>query len=252
MFNQLMLLLISMYPRSPEGEDFDEPDVDVDIDTDDGDVDVDTDTDDGENEEHEEVEEVKPKISRREQEIIKLRERAQQAEAREAEKDRLLSQARQQPTQQPNPDREIWEAEEAVLRNPNASEWEKYAVQGKREAREARVGLQRLQHQTIDMQDKAQFDAIKTSNPKMYEKYAGEVEKMLQQVRASGNNAPRTTLLDLCLGRDLREGKLKSAEAKTPKVNRGTLPNAKSTATGKSGSLSPVEAARRRLEGRTI
>jgi hypothetical protein len=143
----------------------------------------------------------------------------------------------------------LWEEEEAILKNPATESWQRYAVQSSRDARAANRQSMEAIRQSQDIADKASFNQFKLTKPKMFEKYAGKVESMLAEMRKNGNNAPREELLALLIGRDMRDGKMKTTETKGTKRVVKKLPGARSDTRSSGGKLSDSEARAKRLEG---
>ena len=198
-------------------------------------------------------------IGRREKEIISLRKSKQEAEDRYRKAQEELEAARRQPTQQINPtqDQQLWQQEEAYLKDPNGKEEVKYAIRASRDAREAKQESLNARAEAKDLHDKSVFERIAYDKPKTFEKYKDRVEEKLREIRKNGGNVERKIILQLLIGQDHLDGKLKATETKTKPKNggasRGTTPGARSnvSSTGKGG-LSPYEKAMKRLEGKKI
>jgi hypothetical protein len=201
-------------------------------------------------EEEGEGEEVPPEekpLSRAQQEIIKLRERAQKAEDD-------IKKAREELEsfkKKPDDENRIWEEEEAALKNPNIQEWQKYAITATRSSRRAEKLAMDLKMQGVDMKDKMEFDSLKAEKPGVYEKYSSEVEKRYQEFFQKGTIVPRRMICANLLGEDMLSGKIKTK--KSPPVSRGETPGARSDAQKPSsmGRNSP-EAVAKRLENISI
>ena len=191
-----------------------------------------------------ESEEPEPRISRAQKDIINARQRAQDAEEQLARVREQLEAARRQPVA--NEAQQLWEQEEAVLRNPQAEEWQKYAVQSARDARLARQSSQAALAQAQDYADKAQFDQFRASNPKLFAEYSPKVEAELAKLRAAGNNAPRSELLALLIGRDMRDGKIKGSTNNSGGARRA--PIAQADTSPRPARLSESEKRMKRLE----
>jgi hypothetical protein len=196
-----------------------------------------------------------PKISRRQSEIIKLRQARQEAEKKYEKAMEELATARRQPEpkrEQSNED-SLRRQEDEILNNPDATDWQRYAVRSARDARQASANSQTALREARDINDKAQFSKIAQSSPKAFAKYEDKVENMLKSMRANGNDAPRTELYYYILGKDMAEGKLKTSstksDVKTGGVKRGSTPNARSDVSSReSGKLSDAEKRVKRLE----
>jgi len=185
--------------------------------------------------------------SRYQKDVRVLRERAQKAEddARQAQ---LQLVAARQPAAQPSREQVLWQQEDEVLNDPNADPWQKYSVNAARQSRHAQMAAQNALQRAEDLSDKTDFESIKRDKPKLYEKYAKEVETMLTDVRSKGNNAPRRNLLEYLIGRDMLAGKIKKPEPKKVSSARGQAVNARSDVSSTGGRLSAAEARAKRLE----
>ena len=236
MKNFLLFLLTLLSPHAPEddAEDFEVEDIDLD------------------EEDEPEEDEPEPKPSKGKTEQAKLRERAQAAEAREKAVREELERERAalRSPSKPNVEQTIFDEEERVLKDPNADEWQKYAVKSAREARAASREVAEVRRTSADMADKADFEKLATVKPKLYEKYSSKVEETLTAMRKNGNNAPRSELLALLIGRDIRDGKVKSTETKK-KTERVTTPGVRSNVTAKGGATA-AERRTKRLENLII
>lgn len=244
-YSLILKFLNNLLYRGIDGEDLDTDMPDAELPDDDIDNPDDASEDDNLPDDDLEASEPK-KIGRREQEMIRLRERAQEAEDRERRVREELDAARQSTQARPDPDKEIWEQEEAILKNPNADQWQKYSVQSARDARAAKREAANARLDAMDMVDKTKFDLYATTNPKVYEKYKDRVEQALQRVRAQGQNLPREVILQLELGKDLLTGKTKSAEK--PKRERQAPPAVPRSDSSGRGKMSEREARAKRLE----
>ena len=193
-------------------------------------------------------------LTRYQRDMQAARSRAQEAERQLATARAELEAARRQPASpaQPSEEQRIWQQEEEVLRNPEANDWQKYAINANRAAREARSISQNTLFTAQDMTDKAAFSQLQASKPKLFAAYKDRVETMLTELRSRGNNAPRENLLAILVGKDMLDGKLKSSEVKSTKsgsATRATTPGARSDVSSSgSGRLSEAEKRERRLE----
>ena len=205
--------------------------------------------------EPEEVEDDEPAPkpqSRAQKEITTLRERAQKAESDHAKAMTELENARRstQP-QQPSQDQKTWQQEEAILASPDANDWQRYAIQSARDARQANANSQHALRESRDQADKTAFERIAVSKPKAHAMYKDKVESMLKEMRSKGNDAPREKLMALLMGEDMIAGKFKAVEGKSSKtsgVKRGSTPGAKSDVRDSGGKLSESEKRTKRLE----
>ena len=246
--NKLKLFLLTLvFPRIDGEDDLTPLNDDVpaeedvlepgpgDVDDDDGDV---PGEDEGES---------KPKLSRAQQEIIKLRERAQLAEERERQARADIENARRQiQPQQPTEEQRLREQEDAVLNNPNAEEWQKYAIRSARDAREARREAQMARLESADAVDKARYERFKETKPALYNKYSEKVEELK---RSQWANVPREEIQAILIGRDVQNGNLKSAETKPKaKVERGSTPGVRGDVPKGRSTMSEAEKRAKRLE----
>ena len=207
------------------------------------------DDDDGVVEEEEAAVVVKQE-SRAQKEIRTLRERAQKAETDHQRAMSELAEARKSPAQ-PTHEQKLWEQEEAVLKNPQSDEWQKYAVQSARDARDAKRESTAARNEAKDLADKAEFDKLSTSMPKTYSGYKDRVEATLVEARRAGNNPSRKNIAAFLIGQDMLDGKLKSTEGKPKKtggVPRGSTPGVRSDAPAGAGRMTDIEKVRKRLE----
>lgn len=153
--------------------------------------------------------------------------------------------------QQPGVD-DITRQEDEKLRDPKATDLEKWQIQANRELRRGRSEAQAALMQAHDVADKTTFSRIAVTNAALFKRYESRVEEELTKMRAKGFNAPRETIMDNLIGKDMRDGKFakkKAAEDKEtkPPVNRGKLPGARSDVSGKNAT-SEHEKRRARLE----
>ena len=242
-----------------------EDDLDLGGDPDGGDDNGDPEPDNGDDEPNDDadpendIDDVNPEpspkpVSRAQRTIIETRARAQKAEDELQRARAELDAARRQPAQpaQPTEEQRIWEQEEAVLRNAESTDWQKYAVQANRAARSANSNSQNALRRAEDLADRTKFESLAAAKPKMFAAYKERVEEELTRLRANGSNAPREELLALLVGRDLRDGKLKTSSVsstKKPGASRGAPPSARSDVPSSGGSrLSEAEKRMKRLE----
>ena len=243
-----MLLMGLIFPRVDEdGAEDTELDEGVDPELDEGSegTELDEGTDDTE---FEPV--VAKQESRAAKEIRALRERAQKAETDHQRAMAELAEARKAPAQ-PTHEQKLWEQEEAVLKNPATEEWQRYAVQSARDARDAKRESTAARFDAKDLADKAEFDKLSTSMPKTYSGYKDRVEATLVEARKAGNNPSRKNIAAFLIGQDMLDGKLKSTEGKPKKtggVPRGSTPGVRSDAPAGAGRMTDIEKVRKRLE----
>jgi hypothetical protein len=190
--------------------------------------------------------------SRAQKEIVTLRERAQKAESDHQKAMTELENARRESRpQQPSQDQKTWQQEEAILASPEANDWQRYAIQSARDARQANANSQHALRESRDQADKTAFERIAVSKPKAHAMYKDKVESMLKEMRSKGNDAPREKLMALLMGEDMIAGKFKATEGKSTKtsgVKRGSTPGVKSDVRGTTGRLSDAEKRTQRLE----
>lgn len=192
-----------------------------------------------------------PRETRAQKTIRETRERAQNAE-RELATARAELEAARRPQQQgpatPDPEEAIWRQEEETLRNPEASDWQKYAINANRAARNAQRQSQQALAQAQDMGDRTAFQALAATKPKVYAAYKDRVEARVTELRAKGINAPRELVLKTMLGEDMLAGNLRSATKKptTPAAPRRAAPA--SDVPARPGRPSDAEARAKRLE----
>ena len=123
----------------------------------------------------------------------------------------------------------------------------------------AKVSRQALDT-AADMRDRAEFDRLALTNPKVFKLYESKVEKALNDLRAQGQNAPRMLLLRLAIGNDVMDGKVKGKTRKATDagaaqanagVDRGRSPGARSDVSSK-GRQTESQKRRARLENVNI
>lgn len=215
----------------------------------------DDDVDESEEQEEEQEDEPAPKLSRSQAAIVKLRTEKREAEDKYQKARDELEQARRQPVQKVNSQEDdLRKQEEAILSNPEATDWQKYAVQSARDSRQATRNSNMALREAKDINDKAEFHSLATSQPKTFAAYKDRVETTLKEMRANGNDAPRKELFAYLVGQDMINGKLKTSTAKlsgskTGSVKRGSTPGAKSDVSSSgSGKSSDAEKRAKRLE----
>jgi hypothetical protein len=252
-----LFLLLSLFPGVGEEDDqnLDELDENVDeLDEDDGAEEDEEEEADEEEELDDEGEPIQKKApSRSQKRILSLNERAQKAEQDRDRLARELDEARRQ-TSKPVQKDEVWEREEQVLNDPNASDWQKYAVTSARNSRVATFKAQHALQRAEDLADKADFDRLSITKPKLYETYKDRVEEARTTAIKNGHPAPpRANVLKFLVGQDMVEGKLKSTtQKKTQKAKRQAPPGARSDVSSKGSRLSEAEKRAKRLEGQLI
>lgn len=183
--------------------------------------------------------------SRAQQEIIKLRERAQKAE-----EDIRKAKEELESLKKPVTD-DLWEKEEATLKKVDPNSWEAYNINVARSNRANQKAIAELKMQGADREDRHAFEQLRLDKPKIYEAYKDEVEKRYASLLATGHVVPRMMICDNILGEALRTGKLKTKPA--PPVKRGETPRARSDIPRQQspGRNSP-EAVAKRLENISI
>lgn len=203
--------------------------------------------------------------SRRENDGIRsARKRAQEADeariraeaALDAER-RIRAEQSHQPA--PNEEQRLHEEEEKRLRDPEASELEKWQIRSNRTLRQNTRAANQALTSANEMRDKAEFDRLEFTKPKVYKLYKDKVEKSLSDLRAKGQDAPRMALLRFVIGNDVIEGNVKSSakprkQAADPArtgVDRGKTPGARSDVSAR-GAKSERDKRRERLRGVVI
>lgn len=128
----------------------------------------------------------------------------------------------------PAPRNAQYDDEEVKLRNPDTTELEKWQIQSNRAMRESTMQSRQALFQAQDMADRTQYQAKAMGNS-LYSKFEKKVEAELANARNKGGNPPREMVLDLVVGRAIREGNFKpKAEAKKAAIPRGKSPGARS------------------------
>jgi hypothetical protein len=179
--------------------------------------------------------------------IREARRRAQEAEANlERERQaRIAAESRASQVTPPQTDDDrLFQAEEARLKATDITELERWQIQSNRTIRaNARTSSQAL-FAANDSSDRAAFERLEITKPKVYKRYAERVEKAVNEMRAKGQNAPRLAVLRLLIGDDIMNGKIgaKSSKAKaadtdagsaSSSVSRGKTPGARSDVSSK-------------------
>lgn len=189
-------------------------------------------------------------------------ERAEAAERRAADAERR---ARDLETSRPAPtgaDPE-YQREEAMLADARSKNqdttWLQWKIDIERGNRGLRLDVQRERALAADARDAAQFERIESTHPKLFSKYRDRVEQWRQESAKNGQQpAPRLAILDLLIGNDMRNGKLKvKTKTRTTEtvdkrlVDRGATPRARSDVDRKQR-LTDAEKRRERLRGQLI
>jgi hypothetical protein len=188
-----------------------------------------------------------PRVSRAQKAIIDARVRAQTAERELAEARAQLEQTRRAPAQ-PSADQMLWQQEEETLRNPETSDWQKYAINANRAARQATVTSQTALQRAEDLSDRAEFAAVGVEKPKLYAAYKDRVEQHLAAARKEGRNPPRKEIMTYLVGKDMMEGKVKgTVNAAKPTVNARASARSDVAASG-GARMSDAEKRAKRLE----
>lgn len=171
--------------------------------------------------------------------------------------DRLAAAERQRTATPPGPsaEQQTFEQEEARLRDPKATEWDRWQIESSRTMRASARASQEALQNSREIADKADFDRLQASKP-LVKKYAERVEKKLAEVRASGANLPRKVVLQLLIGEDIVDGKVKTGKkaattTTTTTVQRGKPPAGRSDVRGR-GTSSEQDKRRARLENQII
>lgn len=189
--------------------------------------------------------------------IRTARERAQAAdEARIRAEATLDAERRMRTSQQgPSEDQRLYEQEEARLRDPEVAEIEKWQIRSNRTLRANTQAANTAMLTAADMQDKAAFDRLEFTKPKVYKAYADKVEKALTEMRGRGEKAPRLALLSFLIGKDVIDGKVQSTgskkatrQAENSGVDRGKPPGARSDVAGK-GKMTNLQKLEAKLKG---
>lgn len=131
-----------------------------------------------------------------------------------------------------------------------------WAVNQQRALRRNTSELQQVRRESRDAADRAEFQALKGERPKLIAAYEKRVNEFLQGMQSRGESAPRRAILQLLIGQDLIEGKLKPARARpaadtTTRVDRGRTGMPRSDVGAKAGKNNR-EALRKRLDGVNI
>lgn len=187
--------------------------------------------------------------SRREREIIELRERAQRAER---ERDELRNQPRGTTTPALSPSQRQFEEEEALLKNPETNEWVRWKIGVDRSNRQNAEQSQAALARAADDRDAAAYDRAAARNP-VYDKYRDKVEEIVKAERMKGNLVQRELVLKFVIGDAAMSGSLKSTKTATTKttVPRGQSTNARSDVPRKGGTTEQ-DKRRARLENQII
>jgi hypothetical protein len=111
-------------------------------------------------------------------------------------------------------------------------------------------------YQAAELNDKAEFRELSVTKPKLYAAYKDRVEEELGKLRRGGSSVPRITMLDYLIGKDIREGKIKTkAKAAKPaelpanvtRIDRGRSPVAARSDVAAKGRNARTNSAEKRL-----
>ena len=205
--------------------------LDDDLPIDDDDADVADDDEDDETEDKADVAADAPQgdqgktVSRRTLRVQKLEKERDAERARAAELQNRLTEILTQ-QRQPSQDDAARRAEEARIAAMDPLERERY--EDKRAIKALEQQVSNLGFAQQDGLDRARFEAKAELNP-IYKKYAADVEKTLQEMRAKGVNTTRESLLTYKLGEAARKKleagagdgrrRKEAAQARVSKVN---------------------------------
>lgn len=125
---------------------------------------------------------------------------------------------------------------DAGLITPEAFKLEKWQIESNQALRFSQRQSQQALFQAQDTADKSMY-AVKAATNPLYAKYEKQVEEELGRARSKGANPPREMVLDLVLGKALREGNFKAAKAAAdkPTIARGRTPGARSDTSARAG-----------------
>ena len=158
-------------------------------------------------------------------------------------------------------ERELQQLGDQVRRGESTQEqyaWRKWQIDSNRNIRAGRRESQNALAASVDLADKAAFDRLELSKPKVYKAYAERVEQAMAEMHRRGQNAPRLAVLRLLIGDDIMSGKVKKStkpkpiEQPTTRVARGASPGVRSDVRANSGAKTEHQKRIERLEGRPI
>ncbi len=184
-------------------------------------------------------EEERPRNSTRE-----LRKRAQESEEARIRAEATLEAERrlrseQSRSQTVDEESRLFMEEEKRLRDAEVSDIEKWQINSNRTLRaNSRAATQALRSAT-DISDRAEFDRLAVTNPKVYKAYSDRVEKSLSEMRTKGQDAPRLAVLRFLIGDDAVNGKTtgetvrKKTSTPVSTVNRSKPASARSDVSSK-------------------
>ncbi len=112
-----------------------------------------------------------------------------------------------------DPDYEREEAQLAQERTAGASQerlsWLQWQIDSNRKMRSSERKSESALQQAREIADKADFDRLEITKPKVYKAYAGRIEKTISDMRSRGEVIPpRAMLLRVFLGDDIMNGKI--------------------------------------------
>lgn len=171
---------------------------------------------------------------------------------------RADAERRAQAAPPPQPRRDpAWDAEEAEIAKaradgatPEQMGWLQWKVDNSRRIRQSEAQSQNALFQAADLSDRTEFTSLRGEKPKLYKAYADRVEEVLRSARQNGLNPKRLAIMDWLIGQDVRTGKITPSK-KTPKVDRGEMPKARTDVRAK-GSLTEHQKRTARLENQRI
>lgn len=155
-----------------------------------------------------------------------------------------------------------YEREEQTLRNlrQNGADeatlyWATNKIQTDRELRALKAETRQTRSVSEDLADRASFERLEITKPKLYAKYAKRVE----EARSTYPGAPRAAILRLLIGDDAMNGTIKPKVAPKPaapegnRVDRGRSPGTRSDVRPRNaGTMNDREKRMARLRDRTI
>jgi hypothetical protein len=136
----------------------------------------------------------------------------------------------------------------------------RWQIQANRVLRNQQRTTNQYALESRDNADRSEFGRLELTNPKAFRRYASEVEQLVANARANGQNVPRKMVMQTLIGRDFLEGKIKpksgrarTASGEAAPVDRGRMPGTRSDVARRgNGKLSPGQEAAKRLEGKLI
>jgi hypothetical protein len=196
--------------------------------------------------------------------IAEAERRAAEAERRAADieaRARQSVQIPQGPKTDPESEREEAEFEQARKggADENTLRWLRWQIDSNRKWRQTSQRADATFAAASDRADRAEFAALEYTKPKVFKAYGARVEEALDGFRRAGQNMPpRKMILTYLIGQDILDGKVKpkkavaSPSAEPAKVDRGSLPNARSDVRKGAAPQTEREKRRARLEGQPL